>query len=176
MRLLLSVFVWVACSVGMASMALSDNLVSSGSWSYFADTVMGGVSDGTASFENAQSAIHLAGTVSTANNGGFIQVRTNVSSDAAKSAKGISLTVKGNNDTYYVHLRNRSARIPWQYYAAKFKASGEWQTIKIPFTAFQRSSSLMPKDFNPDTTKSLGLVAFGKNYTADLYARTIEFY
>lgn len=176
MRLLLSFCAWISFSLGTASMALSDNLVSSGAWTYFADTVMGGVSDGAARFDGTQGAIHLSGTVSTANNGGFIQVRTAIADNALQAASGISVTVKGNNETYYVHLRNRSARLPWQYYAADFTANSEWQTIKIPFTAFQRSSALMPKSFNPDTAKSLGLVAFGKDYTADLYVRAIEFY
>ena len=43
-------------------------------WSYLADTVMGGVSEGQARVE--EGALRLTGTVSTANRGGFIQVRT----------------------------------------------------------------------------------------------------
>ena len=46
-------------------------------WDYVADRVMGGVSSGEAQIvrDGADSAVHLTGTVSTDNNGGFIQVR-----------------------------------------------------------------------------------------------------
>ena len=58
--------------------AMAENLIKTGQWSYFADTVMGGVSEGSAKFVNNGSveAIRLTGQVSTANNGGFIQVRS----------------------------------------------------------------------------------------------------
>jgi hypothetical protein len=43
-------------------------------WTYFADTVMGGVSTGNATFERdaVGSFVRLSGEVSTDNNGGFI--------------------------------------------------------------------------------------------------------
>jgi len=46
-------------------------------WRFFADTVMGGVSIGQVKFktEGGESYAHMTGSVSTANNGGFIQIR-----------------------------------------------------------------------------------------------------
>ena len=56
--------------------AMAENLIQTGQWSYLADTVMGGVSEGSAEFGNSglDKTIRLTGEVSTANNGGFIQV------------------------------------------------------------------------------------------------------
>ena len=54
----------------MIELSLSDP----SRWDYFSDQVMGGVSSGSASFEQdgGQSILRLTGDVSTANNGGFI--------------------------------------------------------------------------------------------------------
>ena len=74
--LLTSTFV-VASTCGGA---MAENLIRTGQWSYFADTVMGGVSVGTAEFKSngSDKTIRLTGEVSTANNGGFIQVRSSI--------------------------------------------------------------------------------------------------
>lgn len=157
-------------------MALAENLVSTGKWIYFADTVMGGVSDGRASFVEEDAALRLVGTVSTANNGGFIQVRTKVSSKDAMGKTGVVIEAKGNGETYNIHLRNRSTRLPWHYYAATFEASEAWSRIEIPFTEFKKSSSLLRGSINTETIKSLGVVAYGKDYQADVQVRYISFY
>ena len=72
--------------------AMADNLIKTGQWAYLADTVMGGISEGTAQFEDqgTSQVIRLSGEVSTANNGGFIQVRSPVVWEAAKGKAGIS--------------------------------------------------------------------------------------
>ena len=76
--------------------AMADNLIKTGQWAYLADTVMGGISKGTAQFEDqgTSQVIRLSGEVSTANNGGFIQVRSPVVWEAAKGKTGIKLMVK----------------------------------------------------------------------------------
>ena len=157
-------------------MAYAENLVDGRKWSYFADTVMGGISTGEGEYDNQASALHLQGNVSTANNGGFIQIRTELNEGVAPNLTGISLKVKGNGETYFVHLRNRVSILPWQYYSAEFKANKNWTTINIPFSAFKRSSSFMPKSYNPSSTKTVGLVAFGKDYKADLWVSDLSFY
>ena len=60
--------------------SMANNLIKTGQWVYLADTVMGGISEGTAQFEDqgTSQVIRLSGEVSTANNGGFIQVRSPV--------------------------------------------------------------------------------------------------
>src|SRR6056297_2596402 len=47
-------------------------------WQFFTDGVMGGISSGELTFEEERGNVHarMTGEVSTANNGGFIQMRT----------------------------------------------------------------------------------------------------
>ena len=70
---------------------IAENLIESGSWIYFADNVMGGISVGSSEYviEASGKAIRLYGEVSTKNNGGFIQVRMPYSIDQLEKYKGI---------------------------------------------------------------------------------------
>lgn len=90
--------------------------------------------------------------------------------------KGIRMEVKGNNETYNIHLRNGSSRLPWQYYAAEFVAPNNWVTVEIPFSNFKKSSTLMKTKMDPTSLKSLGVVAYGKDYKADIFIRRVELY
>ena len=158
--------------------AMAENLIQTGQWSYLADTVMGGVSEGSAKFENSgpDKTIRLTGEVSTANNGGFIQVRSSVPWELAKGKIGIRLKVKGNGDQYYLHIRNSSTPLPWHYYHQSFYTTANWQEIKLPFQSFMKSSSLMRAVIKQSTIKTIGIVAYGKNYTADISVLSLEFY
>ena len=160
--------------VMMHEMVSAKNLVEKNNWAYLADTVMGGVSQGSAEFSSG--ALRLSGQVSTENNGGFIQVRTRVSSSEADGKIGIKIKVKGNGDIYYLHVRNNSARLPWHYYTVDFKTSEKWQEILIPFESFEKSTTFMPKKLRTDTIKTIGLVAYGKDHDADVSIATLEFY
>ena len=112
--------------------AMADNLIKIGQWAYLADTVMGGISEGTAQFEDqgTSQVIRLRGEVSTANNGGFIQVRSPVVWEAAKGKTVIKLMVKGNGDLYYLHIRSTNTRLPWHYYQQSFQTSRSWNERK----------------------------------------------
>ena len=158
--------------------AMAENLIQTGQWSYLADTVMGGVSEGSAKFRNSGSdkTLRLTGEVSTANNGGFIQVRSSVPWELAKGKIGIRLKVKGNGDQYYLHIRNSSTRIPWHYYHQSFYTTASWQEIKLPFQSFMKSSSLMRTVIKQSTIETIGIVAYGKNYTADISVLSLDFY
>ena len=70
----------------------AENLIESGKWIYFADNVMGGISEGASEYviEQSGKAIRLYGEVSTKNNGGFIQVRMPYSIERAN--KSVSYT------------------------------------------------------------------------------------
>jgi len=79
-------------------------------WSAFTDQVMGGVSSGSISRETVEdkTANVLRGKVSLANNGGFVQMATNLALDPSKSETvdasdydGIELDViyHGDDDT-----------------------------------------------------------------------------
>ena len=158
--------------------SIAENLLEKGRWNYFADTVMGGVSQGQAKMISSEGAkgIHLSGTVSTENNGGFIQVRTSVDPADVKEKLGLEIRVKGNGEPYYIHIRNGSSRLPWHYYGASFKTSQSWQTIRLPFEAFKRSSGLLPRAMNHETIKTLALVAYGRDHAADVSILKVGFY
>ena len=160
--------------VGMSNNASAKNLVYENNWAYLADTVMGGVSRGGAEF--SAGALRLTGQVSTKNNGGFIQVRTRVDPNQAVGKSGIKIKVKGNGDIYYLHVRNASARLPWQYYTASFQTSEKWKDITISFDEFEKSATLMPRQLKPGSIKTIGLVAYGKDYEADVSIANLEFY
>ena len=160
--------------VGMSNNASAKNLVYENNWAYLADTVMGGVSRGGAEF--SAGALRLTGQVSTKNNGGFIQVRTRVDPNQAVGKSGIKIKVKGNGDIYYLHVRNASARLPWQYYTASFQTSEKWKDITISFDEFEKSATLMPRKLKPESIKTIGLVAYGKDHEADVSIANLEFY
>jgi hypothetical protein len=84
-------------------------------WEYLADTVMGGVSEGRVSFarEDGAAFARLEGQVSTANRGGFIQMRRKLDAPPDGIA-GLRLVVRGNGERYFVHLRTTGTALPWQ--------------------------------------------------------------
>ena len=169
--LLLHLTVWM---LGMSSTTSAKNLVYENNWAYLADTVMGGVSSGGAEF--SAGSLRLTGQVSTKNNGGFIQVRTRVDPTETAGKLGIKIKVKGNGDVYYLHVRNASARLPWQYYTASFQTNDKWKDILIPFDAFEKSATLMPRKLKAETIKTIGVVAYGKDHEADVSIANLEFY
>ena len=158
----------------MSNTVSAKNLVYENNWAYLADTVMGGVSRGGAEF--SAGALRLTGEVSTKNNGGFIQVRTRIDQTETVGKSGIKIKVKGNGDVYYLHVRNASSRLPWQYYTASFQTSEKWKDITISFDEFEKSATLMPKKLKPDSIKTIGLVAYGKDHEADVSIANLEFY
>ena len=158
--------------------AMANNLIKTGQWVYLTDRVMGGISEGTAQFEDQgiDQVIRLSGEVSTANNGGFIQVRSPVLWEAAKGKTGIRLTVKGNGDQYFLHIRSTDTRLPWHYYQHSFQASGAWSEISLPFEDFEKSSSLLRATLGQSKIETIGIVAYGKDYSADVSVKRLEFY
>ena len=158
--------------------AMAKNLVQTSEWSYQADTVMGGVSEGSAEFKGngSDKFIRLVGEVSTANNGGFIQVRSAIPWEIAKGKTGIKIKVKGNGEQYYLHIRNSSTRLPWHYYHQGFETTTTWKEIKLPFKLFKRSSSVLRNLVQQNTIKTIAIVAYGKDHTADISVMSLEFY
>lgn len=147
-------------------------------WSFVADTVMGGVSKGRVQFtrDDSTAFARLEGTVSTVNNGGFIQFRRALSSAPDDNAQGLRLVVRGNGQAYFVHLRTNGTRLPWQYYQARFDTTGNWTEIRLPFSDFERSGRLLRREIAPDTVKSVGVVAYGRDHKAQVDVSEIGFY
>ena len=135
-------------------------------WRFIADGVMGGVSQGQAVLEDA--GLRLTGTVSTANNGGFLQVRTDLPDGAPQGATGLRLRVRGNGARYFIHLRNRVGRAPWQFHQAGFDTGRAFRDIDLPFSAFEPRGGLGVAAPDAAGITSLALVAYGADYAADV--------
>ena len=144
-------------------------------WVPFSDQVMGGISEVKVYEleEEEMSFYRLEGNVSTENNGGFIQVRAGVNL-RNKNIEGIRIKVRGNNNEYFLHLRS-PRMLPWNYYSAKFYASQEWMVIDLPLSSFEYSRD-SSKSFNSSKIKTIGLVAFGKDFFAQVDLAGVELY
>jgi hypothetical protein len=147
-------------------------------WDYFSDQVMGGVSEGRVTFESVDQTpvLRLTGQVSTANSGGFIQARMTLEQPLPDTAQGIVLTVCGNAQPYYLHIRTKWTVLPWQLYQAKFDTSEAWQEVRIPFDAFAPYGGLLRQSFKVADIRSVAVVAFGRDHDADLSVRAIGIY
>lgn len=147
-------------------------------WRFFADTVMGGKSSGQVVFKNEGEAAYarMTGRVTTANNGGFIQIRKDLGSPPPEGTKGVKLIVRGNGEQYFVHLRTSGTLLPWQYYQAGFSTTASWQEVRLPFERFTRSGSFLRQTPTPASLKSLGIVAFGRDHQAEIEVRQVGFY
>ena len=147
-------------------------------WDYVSDQVMGGVSEGGAavSTDGARQFLRLTGDVSTANNGGFIQVRRKFSGGFPEGTEGLRAEVRGNDQGYFVHIRTTATRIPWHYYQAAFPAGADWQTVTLPLSAFTPSNRAVPARIDPEKITSIGFVAYGRDHQADLSVRSVSIY
>ena len=138
-------------------------------WSYVSDRVMGGVSDGGAQLarDGDRAYAALRGTVSTANNGGFIQIRRALDGLPAET-EALILDVRGNGETYHVHLRTVDQRRPWDYFSARFVAGPDWRQIVLPLSDFRADRRDPGARLRPEDVRSIGLVAYGKDFEAAL--------
>ena len=145
-------------------------------WRFFADTVMGGRSAGQVEFKTGGGAYaKLTGDVTTANNGGFIQIRRELASVPADT-QGVRLVVRGNGERYFVHLRTSGTILPWQYYQAGFATTNGWREVRLPLASFERSGRFLGKTPKASSLKSIGIVAFGRDHKADIEIREVGFY
>lgn len=158
----------------MIELSLSDQ----SRWAYFSDQVMGGISEGRASFERIdnQPVLRLTGMVSTANRGGFIQARTKLDTPLPAKTQGVILNVRGNDQTYFIHLRTTRTLLPWQFYQASFEVSGTWEEVRIPFDNFAPYGRFLRQTFDVGAVRSLAIAAFGRDHSADLSVRAVCFY
>lgn len=136
---------------------------------FISDEVMGGKSTGNVEVlsDGNLNFIRLRGTVSTKNNGGFIQFRNSINF-ADDELKGIKITVKGKVSEYYIHIRTSFLLFPWQYYSGRFEVNEKWREIKILFSDFKKSNFYQPSQFEASEIKSIGFVAYGKEFEAEL--------
>ena len=159
---------------------LSGDPPGGGRWACIADTVMGGVSAGQLRTETVagRPARHLTGTVSLANNGGFLQLAMDLAGDGgtvdASAFTGLALTICGDGGDYGLHLRTAAVQRPWQSYRAPFRAPAGWTTITLPFAAFTPHRLETPLDAS--RLRRIGLVAIGRPGAVDLALGDLRFY
>lgn len=148
-------------------------------WRLVTDQVMGGVSSGDLTLDNykGKDCLHMRGTVSTENNGGFVQMALDLTQDKqfdASAYDGVELIIAGNNERYNVHFRTTELWFPWQSYRFSFEATADWQTIRVPFANIKAYKTTT--EFQKNKLKRIGLVGIGKDFQADLCVASIKFY
>lgn len=147
-------------------------------WRFFSDTVMGGVSSGQVQFEHDDDRhwARMTGTVSTANNGGFIQIQRRLELPLPNGFSGVRLVARGNNQRYFIHLRRTRQPTPTAFYRAGFDVTDEWREARLPFSLFTASRRGMPDVLTGTSIASVAVVAFGREHHADIYVSEIGFY
>jgi hypothetical protein len=138
-------------------------------WEYISDQVMGGKSSGTVNFDvvDGLSLLRLRGKVSTVNNGGFIQARRKIE-PLDPGVTGFNVRTRGNRERYFLHIRTKSTRWPWQYYQCAFEANEGWDVIEMRMDECKGSGGRVAKVLKPEKIRSIAFVAYGKEHAADL--------
>jgi len=151
-------------------------------WENFTDQVMGGVSEISTRLmnEDNQNFIRMEGDVSLKNNGGFIQIRLELATGfkvfKASDFDGIRLYARGQGSGYYLFLRTSNTFFPWQFFKASVNTGDDWRTIDIPWNEIVKGDNGTLGNFDPAKLKSIALVAYGKEFRAEVDLMRIGFY
>ncbi len=147
------------------------------SWRFFTDQVMGGQSTGGVAFlsEAVLSFARMTGHVSTANRGGFIQMRLDLPTPLPEAATGLRLIVRGNTQRYFVHLRTGATLLPWQYYQAGFDVTEAWSEVRLPLARFAPAGGLAGPVRSERSLTSVAVAAYGRDHFAQIDLREVEF-
>jgi hypothetical protein len=149
-------------------------------WRGVSDQVMGGISQASIARDvlDCRRCLRLSGDVRLENNGGFIQAALDLAAGGdtldGSGYSGIRLTVRGNGESYAVHLRTPDAVRPWQSYRASFTAGPNWRTIDLRFVSFAPYRIEMPLDTT--RLRRIGLVAIGRAFHAELAVAELALY
>jgi hypothetical protein len=152
-----------------------------GTWRFFTDAVMGGVSRGTLLEEtvDGRRALCLRGEVRLENNGGFVQMalelpRFPATAPDGQPWQGVELDVYGNGRRYGLHLRDASMSYPWQAFRAGFTATRAWQTVRVPWVEF------LPYRFTgevrPEAITRIGVLGIGERMDAEVCVARVALY
>jgi hypothetical protein len=150
-------------------------------WQAFTDRVMGGRSDISAVIgETDEGAVlQMSGTVTTENNGGFIQVRlpmAEAGSFDASEYTGVFLTLRGRGERFYVWLRTARTNRPWLHYSAELTVDDQWSRVELPFVRFEGERRLQGTTVDVEALRSVAVVAAEGNFNAALQLLEIGFY
>ena len=111
------------------------------------------------------------------NNGGFVQMALNLPKDKIDnitSYAGLLFETYENDESYSIHLRTSNLWLPWQSYRASFIAPVKWKTVYILYTGIQYYHT--SKALKVEKTERIGVVAIGREFTADLCLGKIGLY
>ncbi len=159
---------------------ISFNKENAKHWQYISDQTMGGVSEGNAFLDKYEGnyIARLVGNVSTANNGGFIQLRSTLSFvnlvNQEKILKGVRLNVRGNGETYHIFIRTSETRSYRDFFSATFIANNDWSIVDLPFSKFKHRFS--SKSLDGNDIRTFGIVAYGRDFFSDVSVSEIIFY
>jgi len=168
-------------AIAVEELSFPFNAYSGRYWQYVSDQVMGGVSVGKVTLEQDGEMYYarLTGNVSIRNNGGFIQLRSGISfansEKEGKNLQGVRLNVRGNGETYDIHIITNDRAYYGDYYSATFKADSDWKMIDLPFNTFERKRFNASK-LEAKNIRNFSITAYGRNFTSDVSVSTIEFY
>jgi hypothetical protein len=149
-------------------------------WAFVADQVMGGVSKGslTNTTLNGRNAHRLTGQVSLDNDGGFIQMASDLNSNGepydAGRWSGIELDVLGNDEVYDVRLRTTELAKPWHSFRAEVLASADWKTVRLYFEDLHKHRHDVA--FDPALLCRIGILAIGREFHADISISKLRFF
>ena len=149
-------------------------------WQYISDQTMGGVSNGEAVLEKDGEMYfaRLIGNVSTANNGGFIQLRSTLTFanliDSGKVFKGVRFKTRGNGETYHIFIRTSETRSYRDFYYSTFIANNDWKAVDLPFELFNHRFS--NKLLDGSDIRTFAIVAYGRDFFSDVSVSDISFY
>ncbi len=131
-------------------------------WGALDDVVMGGVSQ--SGLRILPNTALFTGTVSTANSGGFVSIRTkNLEPPLDLSPyEGVQIRLKGDGQRYKFFLRDFPAWDGVGYACSFDTVADQWQTITIPFAdlipVFRAKRATQAPAFNPASVYSLQLM------------------
>lgn len=149
-------------------------------WEFVADTVMGGVSSGQVVEQvvDGRKAKRLTGTVSLENNGGFIQMASDIDRNKSGmdlgSYSGFEVDVFGNDEVYDLRVRTDDLERPWQSFRAPFHASAQWTSVRLPFSDFEAHKT--DKKFDPSKLRRIGIVAVGRVFQSDISVSEVRLF
>lgn len=148
-------------------------------WRLVTDGVMGGVSSGALAeaSQDGLPCMRLQGQVSTANNGGFIQAAQDIApavSAGLEAFDGVRVMLRGNGESYNIHLRTSDLWLPWQSFRLTAVATDEWRTLRLPFADFTSYKTRVP--LRPERLRRLGIVAIGRDFAADVCIGEVGFF
>jgi hypothetical protein len=148
-------------------------------WRLVTDQVMGGVSQGRMALTlvDGRPVLCLRGDVSLENNGGFVQVNLELAPAGlfdASAYSGVRVVVRGNGESYGLHLKSADCVRPWQSYRAEFDATPDWRELRLPFAGMLPHRLAEPLDTTRLTR--LGIVAIGRVMSAEVCIARIGFF